>query len=121
MTHRSSLNKSKLIHTLSPEKLEMERKLLPRLRLMGYIFFALALATLIFILTFEEELPSAESQLETTSSLLIEEESLLDSNPTEVFNFYLVSLLFASLGSLCIFIEKRKKRDLMQEAPPNAQ
>jgi hypothetical protein len=121
MTYRSSLNKSKLILTLSPEKLEIERKLLPRLRLMGYIFFVLALSAFIFILTFEEELPSAESQLETTASLLIEEEALLESNPTEVFNFYLVSLLFASLGSLCLFIEKKKKRDLKEEIPPHMQ
>jgi hypothetical protein len=92
--------------------LEIERKLIPRLKLMSYIFFTLSLASLLFILTFEEEeLIASPTELEATIPL--EEEELA---PTEVLNFYFVSFVFAAMGTACLLLVKNRTKKLFAEA-----
>lgn len=110
---RNPLNKSR--HNLSPEHLAIERTLLPRLRFTSYVFFVLALSSTLFALICAEEFPTSEG--DAVSALLVDEEDPL--NPTEVFNFHLVSLLFASFGGLCLLIEKSKTRSLFPETSSN--
>ena len=92
-----------------PDAAHIERKLLPRLKLMGYIFFVLSLASLFFVLTFEEP-PAVESEG------FIEEEEL-ELSPTEVLNFYVISLVFASLGTTCLLLKKKRAKLLTPSQP----
>ncbi len=87
--------------------IESERKLLPRLKLMSYIFFVLSIASLLFILTFEEEtLLNAE---------LTEQEEEVELAPTEVLNFYFISFLFAAGGVGCLLLAKSRAKNLLEE------
>jgi hypothetical protein len=126
MKNKSFLSK---IETLKPEvpiHLEVERKLLPRLKFMGYVMYALCLITFAFAIIIKEETEIGEpppqegsiepEQMEAASGLeLISEEGQLDLSPTEVLNFYVVAFIFAIVGTTCFLIVWKKKKTLSQE------
>ncbi len=109
---------------LTQAQLDIERKLLPRLKLMGYVFFALSLASFLFVLLAEESnntflAPLTEEIGESPSiqTPLIENDlgDEIELSPFDVLNFYVVSLIFASVGTLCFYLTKKKKDELFQE------
>ena len=56
---KSLLNKLDEIKSIVPVHLEVEKKLLPRLKFMGFVMYGLCLAAFTYALTAEEEIQSA--------------------------------------------------------------
>lgn len=100
-------------------KIEVERKLLPRLKLMGYLLLMISTTTLCFaIFAPKEELIHARASTssfqnpELASGIsLITDDTPFELNPTEVFNFYIVSAIFAAVGASLLFLTWKKKKD----------
>ncbi len=107
--------------SLTPTQLEIERKLLPRLFLMGYIFAFLTLASLLFVLLIAPKTLTEEGSVGAEISLIEEEfPDELELQVTEVLNFYLITVIFAAVGISCFYLGKRKKRELYQEVEVTA-
>jgi ABC-type glycerol-3-phosphate transport system permease component len=130
MKNKSFLSKFEELKPKVPIHLDMERKLLPRLKFMGYVMLVFCLAAFIFAFSFKEETeiigpPPQEGftdpdQTEAVSKIeLISEDGQLELNPTEVLNFYLVSFIFAVIGTTCFLIAWKKKKKLFQEPQTN--
>ena len=106
---------------LTPDQINIERKLLPRLKLMGYLFFALSIASLLFVIFMNEaSSPLVDEVLDISyvnPAIGDEGADSLELSPLEVLNFYVVSLIFASLGAVCFYFAKIKKRELFLEIP----
>ena len=122
MKNKSFLSKFDALKPKIPVQIEVEKKLLPRLKLMGYIMSVLSAATLIFALVIKEDSTTPESiqagfpvleEIEASSGMaLLMEEGELEFNPTEVLNFYIVSLIFATIGISCFLITRKKRKRL---------
>ena len=128
MKNKNSLSENGLSEAvperlLHPNKIEVEKKLLPRLKFMGYIFSFLAVVTLIFAMVVKEESPPLSQftqigfpvleEIEAASGLsLLVEEGELELNALEVLNFYMVSFLFAAVGTSCFLITWKKRKKL---------
>ncbi|HCJ83867.1 MAG: hypothetical protein A2Y28_01140 [Chlamydiae bacterium GWC2_50_10] len=94
---------------------EIEKKLIPRLKMMGYILFVFSAISLGYSFT----LPSPEKTVfenvednEAAAGLTLfdeEEESLHPSAPK---TYYFFALVFVSVGFFCFFIARRKKTKL---------
>lgn len=103
---------------------DIERKLVPRMKAMSYLFFALSLVSLVFAFFVHEELdqPPALSLYREENSFLLDIEAItgatlfsdmeaLELSPQDIFNFYAVSGIFAIIG-LCLFQYSIKKSKL---------
>ena len=111
----------------TPGILDIEHKLTHRLGFMGYIFFSLSLASLafaIFVHLTPQEPPPPVIIDET--SILADIEAIagadlfsdmhpLEIYPHEVFNFYIVSLIFASIGTSLFYYSSKKKKMLQED------
>ncbi len=114
---KSFLNKLEELKPEVPVHLEVERKLIPRLKLMGYIMFSLCLCAFIFALTIKED---AEITLESEAlhdefevgGVALIDDAELELAATEVLNFYYVSVVFASVGGSCFLIAWKKRKKL---------
>ena len=102
------LNKLETLKTVAPDHLKVEKKLRPRLNYMGYIMFFFTACSLGFAIITPQEVPIGPE----SESLAGPDEELIDLNPREIFNFYIVSLIFAAVGSSCFLISWRKKKNL---------
>jgi len=125
MKNKSFLSKFEELKPKVPIHLDIEKKLLPRLKIMGYLMLTFCLAAFVFALTVKEEtevigpLPQEgftdPEQTEAVSEIeLSSEEGQLELNPTEVLNFYLVSFIFAVVGTSCFLIAWKKRKKLFQ-------
>ena len=111
---------------------EIERKLVPRLRFMAYLFFFLAVASFFFAcFTHAEEQQKMSSFHQQQNRLLLDIEAILNRygggslfsdmeslelSSEDVFNFYVVALLFGTIGiSLFYFSQKPKVAKFDQE------
>jgi len=90
---------------------EQERKLLPRLKFMGYVLSVLSVATLAFAIVAD----LLELENEATLASLMNEEELFELSPLEVLNFYAVFLIFALLSTFFFLLHKKKSKLLLQE------
>ena len=89
------------------KQLEIERTLNRRLKTMGFIMLIFALITLVW-----DFIPAAESELD---ELLLEiEEAPAPLNP------YLISFVFTSVGTFCLWIHWKKKKLLSSQIPPES-
>lgn len=100
---------------------DVEYKLIPRLTCMGYIFSCLSLISLIFAffvhadktplapLIIDEKNILADIQEISDTALLTEMHSL-EVSAEDILNFYVVSLIFASIGTSIFFIASKKKK-----------
>ncbi|PWU16029.1 MAG: hypothetical protein C5B45_01440 [Chlamydiae bacterium] len=98
--------------------------LLPRLKFMGYMLYGFACITLsvaifapksdsIYTELAQDNVVTPQEMEEGSGlSLLIEDESLLELDPREVFNFFYVSALFAVVGTSCFWLFYKKKKNL---------
>jgi hypothetical protein len=126
MKNKSFLSKFEELKPEVPIHLSVERKLVPRLKFMGYVMYVLCLAALAFAITIKEEIevvpPPQEGfiepeEMEVVSGLnLISEDGELELSPTEVLNFYFISVIFALIGTACFLIVWKKKKTLFQES-----
>lgn len=122
MKNKSFLSKFRELSPKSPANLDVERKLLPRLKFMGYVMCFFALASLAFAIAApEESIISAEMErdvpsLETAGLNLENEEGVLELSPTDVLNFYAISLVFAAVAASC-FLSAKQKRKLLFHDP----
>ena len=81
-------------------KQEIEKKLIPRLKIVGFILFAFCLITAIYsFIPFQEEL-----EIEDALLTEIEEAQLAPLNP------YTIAIAFGIVGAACVTIAWRKKR-----------
>lgn len=114
---KNLLNK---IGELSPKVLlilDTERKLLPRLKFMGYVMFILCLASLTFAIVAPKEPEPLVAQansprLQIAGLPLENDEDLLELTSAEVLNYYLISVVFAVVGAGCFFTVWRKGKTL---------
>jgi hypothetical protein len=115
MKNKSFLSKLEELKPEVPIHLEVERKLIPRLKFMGYVMYFFCLLSFVFALTIKEEEELLISELETNSEIpaILTDESELELAATEVLNFYFVSLVFALVGTACFLIAWKKGKKLL--------
>lgn len=111
MKNKSFSNKPK-----APLHTETERKLLPRLKFIGYVTIVLTLSALTFAIIAPED-PEIGPELvlenipkKSTAGLSLEEEEPLELSSKEVFNYYVVSGIFALVAASCFLIAWKKKK-----------
>ncbi len=119
MKNKTFLNKMEELKPHIPVQLDVERKLLPRLKFMGYVMFVCCLASVAFaIFAPKEQIADFEvaayDQVYLAGVALGPDEDPLELSPTEVFNFYLIGLVFASVGAACFLTAWKKKRSLFK-------
>jgi hypothetical protein len=129
MKNKSFSNKLEELKSSIPTHLDVEKRLLPRLKFMGYLMFAFCFAAFAFALSIKEEeiiAPSTQEGLIEPDEMeavarfeLLQDDGELELSPTEVLNFYLVAGIFAVIGTTCFLIAWRKKKKLFQEPQPN--
>lgn len=99
-------------------RLDSEKKLLPRLKFMGYVMLILAVASITFAVVAPEE---SETEVElamdrfspnaNAAGLTLEnDEDLLELTPAEVLNYYLIGAVFAVVGGACFLICWKKNK-----------
>jgi hypothetical protein len=110
-------NKNSLSETEQAEakatRVDSEKKLLPRLKFMGYVMAILCIAAVTFAIVAPEpdgELEPFASKLPTASLALESEDELLELTPAEVLNYYVIGAVFALVGGACFFICWRKEK-----------
>ncbi len=120
---KSLLNKLDEIKSIVPVHLEIEKKLLPRLKFMGFVMYGLCVVAFTYAAMAQEEIQSVPPKeglvdpeaIEAVASLeTMLEEGELELSPTEVLNFYLVAAIFAAVGTSCFLIAWKKKKKLFQ-------
>ncbi len=119
MKNKTSLNNMENLKPGIPAGLATEKKLLPRLKFMGYVMFtccAASIAYAIFAPKEQETGPDlAEYPLVYAAGLPLDgDEDLLELSPTEVLNFYAIGLIFASVGATCFLTAWKKKKHLFR-------
>lgn len=99
-----------------PNKREIERQLLPKLKWMGYIFFFLAIGSLLFAILVEPEESTAEefASVVRLQERLFGKEAKADPLPHEVLNFYAVAAVFATIGLLVLLLVWKKSKALLK-------
>lgn len=118
MTNKNFLNKLEELKPEVPIQLTVEKQLLPRLKFMAYLMFALALFSSGFAYFIEAEESVATEladsgfpdNLEAISPLLLSEEP--EYKASEVLNFYVVGAIFAAIGVSLLLIAKYKRKKL---------
>ena len=104
---------------------DTEYKLLPRLKFMGYIFFCLSLASLVFAFFVHgqkiQPLPviidenSILTDIERLSgAVLFTDMAPLEIAPEDVLNFYAVSFIFGSIGASLFYLSFKKRQKLTE-------
>jgi hypothetical protein len=110
---KSFLNKFK-----TPSTLETERKLLPRLKFMGYVMYGWSVWALCFALmdvTETATLTYESYSIPSVGGIAIDQsDTLPEINPKDVLNFYAISAIFAVVGTACIWIERMKRKKLLR-------
>jgi hypothetical protein len=109
-----------------PTHLDTEKKLLPRLKFIGYITYLWCGATLALAMLAPKDiaikLDYPEQNAFTSSGLQLEStEELEEFNAFEVLNFYVVSVIFAVVGTACFMIAWRKKKLLFEKTQANGE
>jgi hypothetical protein len=125
MKNKSFSNKLEELKSTAPAPHEVEKKLLPRLKFMGYVMYALCLVSFSYAIAAKEETETVppsqggvidpESTEAVVSLEMLSEEGELELSPTEVLNFYFVALIFAAVGTSCFLIAWKKRKKLFQE------
>ena len=127
MKNKNFLNKIEELKPEVPVQKDVEKNLLPRLKLMGSIMIFFAVATFIFALVVEEDTfaPVSTStqlgfpvleQIENASGISnLVEESQIELNPMDVLNFYMVSLVFGIVAISCFLTVWRKRKTLFHK------
>ncbi len=93
---------------------------------MGYVMCTLCLASLAFAMLVEVETETIEppikeriaepDQIEAILKFeLLTQNDEIELHPKEVLNFYLVAVIFASVGASCFLIACKKRKTLFQE------
>lgn len=115
-------NKLDELKKKQPPAPDVEKKLIPRLKFMGYIMYGLSLVSVLFaMINLEEKEQSGQTvspEAVTGFQLLMEEEER-EPSPKEVLNFYFVGGTFALVGVFCFLIARRKNKVLNQD-PQNS-
>jgi hypothetical protein len=121
MKNKSFLSKFEALTPKIPVHLEVERKLLPRLKFMGYVMFIWCVASLIFAIA----MPPGEGESMILEESIIEADAVgfaqdVDKElpvfaSTEVLNFYVVSAIFALVGGACFLVAWKKKKKLLHK------
>ena len=109
------MKKSFLSKFKTPSPLETERKLLPRLKFMGYVLYGWCVWAVGFAVIDVGEAASYENLSVSHKSELFgeEEEELPEFRPKDVLNFYVVGAIFAVVGTACFVIERKKRKTLV--------
>ena len=118
MKNKNSLSESERAEAKAA-RIESEKKLLPRLRFMGYTMFILCVASVAFAIAAPEQ-PVSEAELmldhfssktNAAGASLENDDELLELTPAEVLNYYVIAVVFAIVGGACFFISWKKERN----------
>lgn len=97
---------------------ELEKKLLPRLKAMSYIFYVCSAISLSYAIFGPREAQEDHPVLFSNESTelysglpALTDETPFELDPKEVLNFYVISLLFTIGGSLILFIAWKKQKE----------
>ena len=121
---KNSSNKGPHVHEPSAKAAlhhAIEKKLIPRLRVMGFILFAFSLCSL----SYAYFSMSYDSPFDDDGFLSVTEETAFSGfsfeddpasppfelTPGERLNFYIVAAIFAAVGIGCLAISKKKQRE----------
>lgn len=127
MKNESFSSKFEELKPKVPVHADVERKLLPRLKFMGYImcFWCAAALVLAFLApknaAADIEHPEASTFSFGGVALENNEEESLEFEAFEVLNFYFVSLTFAAVAASCFAIAWKKKKKLFHETPASGE
>ncbi len=97
------------------EKISIERVLLTRLKVIGSILCGLSVVSLTYALShhFSE---NHEEEFEALTGISLQEDSLYpDISPHEAFNFFIVALVFLSIGFLCFYFSWKRTKSLQKK------
>lgn len=117
MKNKTSLSNMQDLKPSASAKLEIEKKLLPRLKFMGYVMFACCTASIAYAIFAprEPEMGFDAQDFPTVHAAGLQlggDEDPLELSPTEILNFYIVGLIFASVGASCFLTAWKKKKHL---------
>lgn len=121
MKNKNSLSESEQAEAKVARN-DTEKKMLPRLRFMGYVMFILCLASVTFAIVAPEQ-PTSEAELmmehfvnktHAAGVSLENDDDLLELTPAEVLNYYLIGAIFALVGGACFLISWKKEKSLSQ-------
>jgi len=122
MKNKSFLSNFEKLKANIPVHLHTERKLLPRLKFMGYVLYIWCIAALVFAILYSKDSEQSAGLVQenfgnaNAAGLSLEnDEDLLELNPTEVLNFYAVSFIFALVGTTCFLIAWKKRKTLFHK------
>jgi len=129
MKNKSFLSKFEELKPKVPVQLEVERRLLPRLKFMGYVMCILGLTTVAYAVFIPKDprIGPETAQMEEpvvpvmAESGILTDEDPLELTPNEVLNFYAVALIFAGVGASCFLIAWKKRKALIQETQMNGE
>ena len=116
MKNKSFLNKCSELDPKVAAFVEAEKKLLPRLKIMGYVLLVVSVAALVFaIIAPEDPEIGPELILESAGGIIMgNDEDLLELSSREVLNYYVISGIFAAVGASCFLIVRQKRKELSQ-------
>lgn len=124
MKNKSFSSKLEELKQAAPSQLDVERKLIPRLKLMGYVMFAFCAASMLFAFIVKDDTVITRESLQETGlnademeavTTPLSDDSELELAATEVLNFYAVSFVFAVVGASCFVIAWKKSKTLLHE------
>jgi hypothetical protein len=121
MKNKSFSSEFEELKPKEPIHLDTERKLLPRLKFMGYVSYICCGAALVLAILdpkgeIATELDYPEQNAFIAAGLNLEkDEDSMDYNAFDVLNFYVVSSIFAVVATACFVIAWKKKKALFQE------
>jgi hypothetical protein len=125
MKNKSFSNECEAQQPKASIQLDVERKLLPRLKFIGYITYMwCAAAFALAILAPKNTAIDTDysNQNFAVSGLDLEDaEELEEFNAFEVLNFYAVSAIFAVVGTACFMIAWRKQKVLFEKTQANGE
>jgi len=107
MKNKTFLNKLK-----ASVQIDIEKQLLPRLKVMSYLLFGFAIATFLFALLAPKEASDSPDimQEETAGVALFNDDTPFELDPREVLNFYSVAAIFACTGASLLLIHWKKAK-----------
>ena len=119
MKNKNSLSESEQAESKAA-RIDSEKKLLPRLKFMGYVMSILCAATVTLAIVAPEQ-PESEAQImldpyankpHAAGISLENEDELLELTPAEVLNYYVISAVFALRRRSLFFHLLEKKRSI---------
>ncbi len=101
-------------------RMHLEKQMLPKLNMLGFILLFFSLCSLVYAFYAHRDVSMDTPPLQyamqeegVSIDLIVNEYDLSAAPPEYFLNFYLISTIFASVGTLCFIISKNKNANLV--------